>query len=387
MNRKAPTRTNSVQHPRIAFCQDSLEVAGSENHVIRLLEGLPNFGYQVALIVNSLSGSLLKKLRKLEIEIVEIPISPTIGGRLSYILKTARFLHNNQFDIAQVYNDIMVFYVGLAAKIAGTSQIIFALRNTRFIHYSFIKYTVIGWACRYLVNGIIVNSKAAAQLMVQKYHIPLERIWVVYNGAPILPDFQRDNSARMRDYLGIPISRKTVGILARHTPVKRIDILIKAAVLLHDLPIQFMIIGDGPERSHLEAMIMTAKQSDRFIFAGYQEDPLPWLAALDIGVLCSESEGFPQAVLEYMATGLPVVATAVGGIPELVVEGETGYLVPPDDPLALALAIRRLIENQELCVQLGSAGQKRARQLFSLQQETQSHATIYNTLLAVCRRT
>ena len=103
---------------------------------------------------------------------------------------------------------------------------------------------------------------------------------------------------------------------------------------------------------------------------------------MDIGVLCSESEGFPQAILEYMAVGLPVVASAVGGISELVVEGETGFLVSPNDPIAFATDLRFLIENPELSNRMGKAGQKRSRDCFSLEKEILAHATTYQSWLA-----
>ena len=120
---------------------------------------------------------------------------------------------------------------------------------------------------------------------------------------------------------------------------------------------------------------------DRFVFVGNQKDPIQWISAFDIGILCSESEGFPQAILEYMAVGLPVVAPAVGGISELVIEGETGFLVQPNDLAALAAAIRRLINDPELGRQMGKAGQKRARVCFSREKEILAHATEYRSLL------
>jgi len=382
MTRDHQIKSRAGQSPQIAFYIGSLHSGGSEQHVVRLLEGLPNFGYRVALIVNSKSGPLLDKVTNLGVEVVEIPISPTLGGRLGFIFNTAKFLRDHHFDIVQGFNDITIFYLSLAAKLAGTPILLFALRNTHILNSPSIKTKLIGWVCRNLADGVIVNSSQTAQQMTKKYSVPEECVKIVYNGVQYLKDHQPDDAVQMREKLGIHATRKTIGIVARLDPIKRVDTLVKTAILLSDLPIQFVIVGDGEERANLQASVESAGQSNRFIFAGDQKDPYPWISAFDIGVLCSESEGFPQAILEYMATGLPVVASAVGGISELVIEGETGFLVSPDAPLAFATAIRRLIENPELCEQMGKAGRKKAQDCFSMEKEILDHATAYQSWLS-----
>jgi glycosyltransferase involved in cell wall biosynthesis len=376
------TNNKAGQYPKIALFIGSLQVGGTEKHVVRLLEGLPNFGYRVALIVNSKSGFLLEKVTNLGVDVVEIPISSTLGGRLGFIFNTAKFLRDHHFDIVQGFNDITILYLSLAAKLAGTPILLFGLRNTHILNNSSIKTILIGWVCRNLVSGVIVNSNQTAQQMVKEFRVPEESIKIVYNGVQILRDRKLNDAVKMRKELGICAAKKTVGIVARLDPVKKVDTLIKTAILLSDLPIQFVIVGDGEERVNLQSNVESASLSGSFIFTGNQKDPYPWISALDIGVLCSESEGFPQAILEYMAIGLPVVVSAVGGISELVVEGETGFLVSPDSPIAFATAIRRLIDDPKLGRQMGKAGQKRARDCFSREEEILAHATVYQSWLS-----
>jgi glycosyltransferase involved in cell wall biosynthesis len=240
---------------------------------------------------------------------------------------------------------------------------------------------VIGWVCRNLIHGTIVNSQSTAQQMSSKFKVPAEHIKVAYNGVGVLKDRQANDAVQTRKELGLYPDRKTIGIVARFDPVKRLDTLIKAAILLSDIPVQFLIVGDGQERTRLESMVETNGQTNRFIFVGNQKEPLRWISAFDIGVLCSESEGFPQAILEYMAMGLPVVASAVGGVSELVLDGETGFLVPSNDPAAFANALRSLIEDEKLSKQMGLAGQKRVREFFSLEKEISSHVIAYQSLI------
>jgi glycosyltransferase involved in cell wall biosynthesis len=366
---------------KVAFYIGSLYAGGSERHVVRLLEGLPKAGYQVALMVNSKTGDLLEKVVHLGVKVVEMPISPTLVGRLGFIFHAARFLRQHRFDIVQGYNDISILYISLAARLAGTRRVVFALRNTHQLKDASLKTKIIGWVCRHLVRGVIVNSNQTALQLTTQFNVPVEDIKIAFNGIETLKDRQTTDAVQMRQKLSLHADRKTIGLAARLDPVKKVEILIKAAALLSDIPIQYVIVGDGQERAKLETLAATANQAGNFIFAGQQKNALSWISAFDIGVLCSESEGFPQAILEYMATGLPVVAPAVGGIPELVVEGETGFLVSPGDPFAFAAALRRLIEDPELSSRMGNAGQQRARECFSRESEISAHAAAYQSWL------
>jgi glycosyltransferase involved in cell wall biosynthesis len=118
-------------------------------------------------------------------------------------------------------------------------------------------------------------------------------------------------------------------------------------------------------------------------FTGYQKDVRPWLAALDIFVLSSDWEGMSNALLEAMAAGLPVVATAAGGTPDVVAEGRTGLLVPPRDPCALAEAIESLVRDPDLRHSMGRAGRERVAECFSVERMVERTQTLYETLLSV----
>jgi glycosyltransferase involved in cell wall biosynthesis len=136
------------------------------------------------------------------------------------------------------------------------------------------------------------------------------------------------------------------------------------------------IVGDGPDREDVAAELGDAGR-----LLGEREDVSEQLAQADAFVLSSRSEGLPMAILEAMAAGLPVVATAVGGIPELVADGETGLLVPPGDPDALAAALRRLVADPELRRRLGEAARARVEERFSLAATRSAHLALYERLL------
>ena len=149
-------------------------------------------------------------------------------------------------------------------------------------------------------------------------------------------------------------------------------------------PARALLVGDGPERMAIEAEVRRLGLAGRVTLAGERGDVPELLAASDVFVLSSRSEGLPMSVLEAMAAGLPVVASSVGGVPELVVEGETGFLVPVGDAAALAAALERLIADQELRRRLGRAGRRRVEAEFDLGRFRTAHVELYRHELERC---
>jgi glycosyltransferase involved in cell wall biosynthesis len=139
-------------------------------------------------------------------------------------------------------------------------------------------------------------------------------------------------------------------------------------VRMGDLPpFRVVIVGDGPERDALSRQAETFGISDKVVFAGFQRDMAPYFAMAHILALPSHSEGSPNVVLEAMSAGLPIAATNVGGVPEILEDGKTGLLVPARDPVAMAAAIRQLMTDAELSRRLGASAQAEARSAYTLE--------------------
>lgn len=158
--------------------------------------------------------------------------------------------------------------------------------------------------------------------------------------------------------------------------------LVRALSHVREQSYRALVIGDGPERPALEAELLRLGLAPTVELVGEREDVAELLAGSHLFVLASRSEGMPLSVLEAMAAGLPVVASRVGGLPELVVEGETGFLVPPGDPSALADAIGRLLDDPQLRERLGSAGRARVEASFRLDLSLRAHLDLYRRELA-----
>jgi glycosyltransferase involved in cell wall biosynthesis len=162
--------------------------------------------------------------------------------------------------------------------------------------------------------------------------------------------------------------------------------LVRALAALETRP-EALLVGDGPDRSAVEQEIAARGLAGAVSVAGERRDVARLLADADVFVLSTRSEGAPMSILEAMAAGLPVVASAVGGVPELVDDGETGLLVPPGDPTVLAAALDRLLADPDLRTRLGAAGRERARTRFDIDVVRRAHLDLYARELARAGRT
>ncbi len=219
-------------------------------------------------------------------------------------------------------------------------------------------------------HAVVAVSKAVASRVVDG---PAR---VIYAGVPVPPG-------------GPPALRRRatpeiiLGTAGRLVELKGIEYLLGAAAALqHEFPaLRVEIAGSGPQRERLEKAVTRSGLGEHVKFLGWIDDLTPVLPRWDVFVMPSLEEGFPIAALDAMAAGLPVIATSVGGVPELIEDGKTGWLVPPRDAKALVSRLRPLLSNAELRLSMGAAGYSRVRDHFSAAQMTESFARLYDELL------
>jgi L-malate glycosyltransferase len=206
---------------------------------------------------------------------------------------------------------------------------------------------------------------------------------VVRNGIAIEPSVPTWR-AEVRERHGLPADAPVVGTVAVFRAQKRLDLWLQAARRVADtLPeARFLLVGDGPRRAEVESLIETLDLGDRVVLAGLREDPRPYFAALDVFLMSSEFEGLPLALLEAMAYGLPVVATAVGGVPEVLSDGIDGRLVPFGAVGELADRVAELISDEALRGRLAAAARQRVRDQFSVERMAREIEAIYDDILA-----
>jgi glycosyltransferase involved in cell wall biosynthesis len=215
--------------------------------------------------------------------------------------------------------------------------------------------------------------------------VAVDRITVIRNAARIDAFAEPDSDARgelLRCFPDAPGIATIVLGAGRLSPEKGFSVLIDAAASLVglDRSTGVVLFGDGPERAELEQRIASLGLRERFVVPGFRPDLDRLIGAADVVVLPSFTEGLPNVALEASAAGVPVVATSVGGTPEVITDGETGILVPPGEPAALATGIAELLRDPAMRGRMGAAGRQRMREHFTFEAQASAYSRLFATL-------
>ncbi len=243
------------------------------------------------------------------------------------------------------------------------------------------------WVNRW-VDGTVANCGAAAQTVVAEWRVPADSVTIIPNGVdlgrfPAQSERPRqretDEGLRMKDAIPHASSFTRVGIVANLRPIKNIELFVRAAgKLAAEHPrTRFEIAGEGESRGAIRSLIDHLGLGDRVSLLGSVADVPAFLRTLDVAVLCSLSEGSPNAIMEYMAAGLPTVATDVGGNAELVEHEITGLVVPSNDEHRLAEAIDRLLRDPALAARLGRTARERAFDRYGVDSQARRYEDFY----------
>jgi glycosyltransferase involved in cell wall biosynthesis len=232
------------------------------------------------------------------------------------------------------------------------------------------------------MDAVIGNSRAVVRDLVGE-GIPEAKVRLIYNG--IEASVAGPDRAKARSRFGVDEDRLIGVIVANLIPYKgHRDLIEGVSQVAAKLPARFRILAAGRDqgiRAELEALARARGISERIQFLGEHADIPALLAAADFGLLTSREEGFSNVILEGMAAGLPMIVTDVGGNAEAVLDGETGYVVPPENPQAIGEAILRLAGEETLRKRLGAAGKSRVETEFSIERCVRLHAELYQDLL------
>jgi L-malate glycosyltransferase len=352
---------------KIAFVIDTIEspTAGTEKQLLLLIRNLDRSRFIPYLCVLRSSGWLKQEFK--DCELIDVGVT-SLCRPMSYlnILQFASFLRAEHVDIVQTHfvdgNKIGI----VAGKLAGVGAIVSTRRNQGYWHsrLELLLLKVLNrWVTRFLANSDSTRQWAAkAESLTQK------RIEVIHNGLELeLYDTKTTVSAGRREELGFPQDAVVIGIVANLRPVKAIDVFLRAAKIVsakYDKA-RFLVVGDGPDRATLEQLCRELEIAQLVRFAGSSLEIPKLLTCMDIGVLSSSSESFSNSIVEYLAAGLPVVCTDVGGAREAVEDGVNGYVVERGDFCAMADGMAKIIGSGALTT-MGQQSRERAERLFSL---------------------
>ena len=365
----------------IVYFVDSAIFGGSEQALLHLLSGLDRQRWKPILFHHEGQGiaPLLEGAQRLDVQTRVIPRMQglQIATSLPVFLKHIRLEHPAVFH-AYLSWLLSCKYGLISAALADVPAVIATVQQ--FMHppcgRTVYPQQQIVTRC---VDQYIAVSHAVALQLQQTFHVPGQKIRVIHNGIPFAR-FDCPPDLTLRAELSQGTTRPIVLTVARLDQQKGHTYLFEAIRQVREAT--FVLAGSGPEKDALVAQACELGIQDHVKFLGDRKDIPQLLASCDLFVLPSIYEGLPLSILEAMAAGKAVVATAVGGIPEIVKDGETGVLVPSGDPVALARAIQSLLSNPIQVRKIGAAGRALVKQEFSSDGMVERINQVYEELLA-----
>lgn len=343
---------------KIVHTESSCGWGGQEIRILTEARGMIERGHQVSVVCPPTSG-ICKAGPDYGVPVVALPI---YRKRPADFLALRRWLRDarGEVDVINTHSSTDSWLVALACATLDKAP---PIVRTRHLSTEVSRDRFTRWLYTRAARHVVTTGEALRQHLAAHNGFPLEAMTSVPTG--IDPErFAPGARAAARAALGLPAAGPLLAIVSTLRSWKGHLYLLEA---LEQLPqTTLVIVGDGPYKATIEREVDQRQLSGRVVWAGQQRDVAPWLRAADVFALPSyANEGVPQAILQAMMCGLPVVSTTVGAIGEAVAEGETGFLVPPRDADALRLVLARLVDSPPLAATLGQAGRERALRLFS----------------------
>jgi glycosyltransferase involved in cell wall biosynthesis len=348
---------------RITYVIDTLntDLAGTESQLIRLINGLDRARFEVHLLCfrdhpwfQANRGSL-----DCDTTIIDIREFRKLSVYLS-ILKLIGHFRRTRPDIVHTFFPVANIVAVIAARLAGVRNTVSSRRDYgEWMSGRYLSFTKLS---NRFARKIVANSHSVKTLTVEVEGVAAEKIDVFYNGIDVTGFDGLSVDWSLKQKLNIPKTNKVVGIVANFRPMKRHDIFLHAAreLLKHRGDIDFLLVGGGGSAEpDTVALGQALGIAERLHFTGPQPDVAPYLSIMDVGVNCSEQEGLSNAVMEYMASGVPCIVSQSGGNPDLIAHHQNGLTFPLGDYRALAEGIDILLDNDELRERLRLAAKKR----------------------------
>jgi len=386
---------SSRSRGKILYVIGSFMLGGTERHLCQILPRLRDRGWDVSLYCVRQRGSLTPRLEEAGVKVIGPPLEKALPGNGSLMrtlrlpasaLKLAILLLRRRPNIVHFFLPEAYLVGAPLAFLTGTKVRIASRRNLNRYQAKRPLVAKLEHALHPHMQAVLGNSRAIMRELVDEEGCPTDRAVLIYNGIDLAPYAALPDKASARAALGLEANAFVAVILANLIPYKGHHDLIEALAKIQDrLPSPWRLLCAGRDEgsaAELQALARDRNIADNVRLLGECADPLGLLAASDVGILCSHEEGFSNAILEYMAAGLPVVATDVGGNPEAVIDGETGLIVPPRNPDALGDALLKIASDPARAVSMGAAGRARVESTFRLEACVQHYDALYRALLA-----
>ncbi len=314
------------------------------------------------------------------VETIEIVMSNRFDGMI--IFKVAKILKKYQTDILYfLAMGAATFIAPPAGKLARVSAIVRASDTiVEGLYPNALRK--LDQLMLSMTDRVLVPSSFLSHLLQKVLKISSQKIEIIPNAIDLDQYAHNPKKTDIRKELGLPSNAKLVGMVAVFTPAKSHEMLFEAVphILKKEPDTYFLLIGDGILKEQFVQMSQDMNLTDHILFLGYRHDVGQILPNFDVGILCSNVEVHPLALIEMMASGIPVVATEVGGIPEIVNNGKDGFLIPFADASKFADAICTILGDKALSRKLGQEAKKRVLETFALERMMQATQTSFENL-------
>jgi len=382
--RNAPSRTPLIAHVIFRF-----GIGGLENGLVNLINNMPAGRYRHVIICLTDYTNFRNRLTSSDVQVIALHKrdGKDFGAyvRLWKVLRELRpdFVHTR--NLGTVDGVFAALLAGVRFRVHGEHG-----WDMMDLHGTNRRYRLLRRLCSLFTHRHITVSGHLADWLHEVVHIPARKITRIYNGVDTGKFFPRQTDRSILADSGFATSDSVViGSVGRMAAVKNPVMLVRAFISLleknNDLrsKLCLVMIGDGPLRSEVQQTAEAAGIADRVWLPGERDDVAELLAGFDIFVIPSLNEGISNTILEAMATGLPVVATAVGGNPELVTPGATGVLVEAGDPEALVAGIQGYLDRPELRIEHGAESRRMIENNFSLRSMIDQYLAVYDEVAGV----
>jgi glycosyltransferase involved in cell wall biosynthesis len=363
---------------RIAYVIGELGKGGAEYQLHELLRCLDRRRWAPRVFVLTTGGYWVAPIRALGVEVFELERRGSLDvGRLVRLRRGIRafkphVLHTILWP-GNTYGRLAALGLRIPVVIAAERNAIERPAWQVFVERALDRVT----------DAYLVNCEAVATVLVERERLPRRKVRVIPNGIDLarIPPFDPDRT-RARRALGFAPERRLVAQVGRLAAQKDYPTFLRAAALVAaELPdVDFLVVGEGEDRPALEALVRELGLGARVRFTGVRHDVPALLGAVDVLTLCSRFEGFPNVVMEAMATGAVAVATDVGGVRELVEPETTGLLVPPGAPEEAGAAILGVLRGSELARRLALAARRRVEEEFAVEAMARRTVAAYEEL-------
>lgn len=350
---------------------NSLDCGGLENFTIELSKELKLKGDVPFICCLDKMGNLAPNAIDSGISVTDLQIKN--GLDLQCIWKLRQYIIANEIDVVHTHNKKPLIYGTIAAKLANVKRII----HTRHGQAA----DVVPWLIWKLNSKVVTISEDAKSCLISSNNIAEKNVDVIENGIPLdkFDSISTEVSQELKNEIGLLPENQVVGIVARLAIEKdhRTLICAFAEVLKVNENAVLLIVGDGPLSKELQELTQELKIEKSVYFLGFQQKIAELISIFDIFVLSSTSEGMSLTLLEAMASKKPIVATNVGGNPEVVQDGLTGFIVPAQKPEKMAEAIINLLKNKQLMQEFALNGYQRIKSKYSLITMTEKYKRLY----------